>query len=153
RAMSKDAAQPGTWTHLAGSYDAAKHALSLYLNGKLQESTAFTTPWRASGGLQFGRLHYKGAWQEKALGVVDDVRVIQSPLTAADAASISNGETPVQLQELAAFPLDEKSGSASVSGGKGAGPVATVAGGGAELGVPGKVGTALRLNGTTAYAA
>ncbi|MEF3117668.1 LamG domain-containing protein, partial [Streptomyces chrestomyceticus] len=49
RAMSKDAAQPGTWTHLAGSYDAAKHALSLYLNGKLQESTAFTTPWRASG--------------------------------------------------------------------------------------------------------
>ncbi|MFK8851729.1 LamG domain-containing protein [Streptomyces sp. Ac-502] len=153
RAVSKDAAQPGTWTHLAGSYDATKKTVSLFVNGKLQESTEFTTPWRAAGGLQIGRLHYKSAWQENALGVVDDVRVIQSPLTAADAASVSEGDTPVHLQELAVFPLDEKSGSASVSGGKGAGPVATVAGGGAELGVPGKVGTALRLNGTTAYAA
>ncbi|MFI2242507.1 LamG-like jellyroll fold domain-containing protein [Streptomyces chrestomyceticus] len=153
RASSKDAAQPGTWTHLAGSYDAAKKTVSLFVNGKLQESTEFTTPWRAAGALQIGRLHYKSAWQENALGVVDDVRVLQSPLTAADAASVSAGDTPAHLQELAAFPLDEKSGSAGVSGGKGAGPVATVAGGGAELGVPGKVGTALRLNGTTAYAA
>ncbi|MFF3272220.1 glycerophosphodiester phosphodiesterase family protein [Streptomyces chrestomyceticus] len=153
RAMSKDAARTDAWTHLAGSYDAAKKTVSLFVNGKLQESTEFTTPWRAAGGLQFGRVLYKSAWQENAQGLVDDVRVIQSPLTAADAASVSAGDTPAHLQELAAFPLDEKSGSASVSGGKGAGPVATLAGEGAELGVAGKNGTALHLNGTTAYAA
>ncbi|MEU7109794.1 glycerophosphodiester phosphodiesterase family protein, partial [Streptomyces sp. NPDC046215] len=51
------------------------------------------------------------------------------------------------------FALDEASGSARVSGGKGAGPVATLAGGGAELGVAGKSGTALHLNGASAYAA
>ncbi|MFH8344007.1 glycerophosphodiester phosphodiesterase family protein [Streptomyces sp. NPDC018045] len=153
RAMSKDTAQTGTWTHLTGSYDAAKHTISLYLDGKLQESTAFTTPWRASGGLQMGRLLHKSAWQENALGLIDDVRTAQSAVTPADAAAILNGETPPHLQELATFPLDEKPGSATVSGGKGAGPVATLAGGGAELGVAGKTGTALHLNGTTAYAA
>ncbi|MFH8344006.1 LamG-like jellyroll fold domain-containing protein [Streptomyces sp. NPDC018045] len=153
RATSKDIAKSGAWTHLAGSYDAAKKTVSLFVDGKLQESTAFTTPWRASGGLQIGRLLYKGAWQENTLGVVDDVRVAQSAITAADAASISGGDLPAHVQELASFPLDEKSGSATVSGGKGAGPVATLAGGGAELGVSGKVGTALHLNGTTAYAA
>ncbi|WP_053803573.1 LamG-like jellyroll fold domain-containing protein [Streptomyces rimosus] len=153
RAAGKEAAKSGTWTHLAGSYDAAKKTVSLYVNGKLQESTAFTTPWRASGGLQIGRLLYKGAWQEHTLGLIDDVRVLQSAITAADAESLSAGDLPAHVQELASFPLDEKSGSAAVSGGKGAGPVATVAGGGAELGVAGKVGTALHLNGTTAYAA
>ncbi len=132
RAMSKDAARTDAWTHLTGSYDAAKKTVSLFVNGKLQESTAFTTPWRASGGLQFGRVLYKSSWQENAQGLIDDVRVIQSPLTAADAASVSAGDTPAHLQELAAFSLDEKSGSASISGGKGAGPVATLAGEGAN---------------------
>ncbi|MEV5596663.1 glycerophosphodiester phosphodiesterase family protein [Streptomyces sp. NPDC052496] len=153
RAMSKDAAQVDTWTHLTGSYDAAKHSLSLFVNGKLQESTAFTTPWRASGGFQFGRLLYKSAWQENALGLIDDVRTVQSAVTASDAAALADHEMPSHLQELASFPLDEKPGSATVSGGKGAGPVATLAGGGAELGVTGRTGTALHLDGTTAYAA
>ncbi|MGV4923704.1 trypsin-like serine protease [Streptomyces sp. BHT-5-2] len=153
RAMSKNAAESGVWTHLAGSYDAAKQTLSLFVNGELQQSVQFTTPWRANGGLQIGRLHYKGTWQENTRGRIDDVRVVQSAVEPADVAVIAGGSVPAHLQELASFPLDEESGSASVSGGKGAGPVATLAGGGAELGAEGKIGTALKLNGTSAYAA
>ncbi|EPY92049.1 LamG-like jellyroll fold domain-containing protein [Streptomyces noursei] len=153
RAVSKDVAQAGVWTHLTGSYDAEKQSLSLFVNGQLQQSTAFTTPWRANGGFQIGRVHYRGGWQENMAGVVDDVRLVQSAATPADAQALANGQLPAQLQELATFTLDEKSGSARVSGGKGAGSVATLAGDGAQLGVEGKFGTALHLNGTSGYAA
>ncbi|MFE9647276.1 glycerophosphodiester phosphodiesterase family protein [Streptomyces sp. NPDC006365] len=153
RSLSTDSAQAGVWTHLTGVYDASAKTVQLFVNGKAQTAAAFTTPWRAAGGLQIGRLHYKGGFHEYTAGQVDDVRTVQSVITQADATSISGGTLPAHLQELASFPLDEAAGSTRVSGGMGAGLVATVAGGGAQLGVAGKVGTGLMLNGTSAYAA
>ncbi|MGP4000663.1 glycerophosphodiester phosphodiesterase family protein [Streptomyces sp. 8N706] len=153
RALSKDAAQLGVWAHLTGSYDADKQTLSLFVNGRLQQSVQVTTAWRATDGLQIGRLRSHGAWKEYASGVIDDVRTVQSAATQADANALFEGGLPTHLQELASFPLDEAAGATRVSGGMGAGPVATVAGGGARLGAAGKVGSALKLNGTSAYAA
>ncbi|MFD7664343.1 LamG-like jellyroll fold domain-containing protein, partial [Streptomyces sp. NPDC059788] len=153
RAVSKDVAKAGEWTHLAGSYDAAKQSLSLFVDGRLQESVKFTAPWRAEGGLQLGRLLYKGVWAEHAQGLIDDVRTVQSPVAEADVAALSRGEVPGHVQELASFALDEARGSVRAGGGKNAGAVASVAGGGAELGVAGKVGTALHLDGTSGFAA
>ena len=153
RSLSTSAAQAGVWTHLAGTYDASAQKIQLFVNGKAQTATEFTTPWRATGGLQIGRLRWQGAWVENTGGLIDDVRTVQSVLTQADATSISGGTLPAHLQELASFPLDEGAGATRVSGGMGAGPVATVAGAGAQLGAAGKVGSALKLNGTTAYAA
>ncbi|MFF8787765.1 LamG-like jellyroll fold domain-containing protein [Streptomyces sp. NPDC015125] len=153
RAVSKDAAQPDEWTHLIGSYDADKRSLSLFVNGRLQQSVQAAPVWRATGGLQIGRLRSHGAWKENAAGAIDEVRTVQSAVTQADATALSSGQFPAHLQELASFPLDEGAGATQVSGGMGAGLVATLAGGGAQLGAPGKVGTALKLNGTTAYAA
>ncbi|MFE9647277.1 LamG-like jellyroll fold domain-containing protein [Streptomyces sp. NPDC006365] len=153
RSLSTDIAQAGVWTHLAGTYDASTQKIQLFVNGKAQTAAAFTTPWRAAGGLQIGRLGYKGGFQENTAGTIDDVRTVQSVITQADATAISGGTLPAHLQELASFPLNEAAGSARVSGGMGAGPVATLAGGGAQLGAAGKVGTGLKLNGTTAYAA
>jgi Concanavalin A-like lectin/glucanases superfamily len=37
--------QPGEWYHLAGVYNAAKRTISLYVNGKLQQTQPFTQPW------------------------------------------------------------------------------------------------------------
>ncbi len=153
RAVSKDAAQPDEWTHLTGSYDADKRSLSLFVNGRLQQSVQAAPAWRATGGLEIGRLRSHGAWKENAAGAIDEVRTVQSAVTQADATALSAGRLPEQLQELASFPMDESAGATQVSGGMGAGPVATLGGGGAQLGAPGKVGTALKLNGTTAYAA
>jgi glycerophosphoryl diester phosphodiesterase len=153
RSLSSGAAQAGTWTHLIGAYDASAGTVQLFVNGKAQTAATFTTPWRAAGGLQIGRLHSKGAWREYTAGLVDDVRTVQSVVTPADAVAISGGSLPTHLQELASFPLDEAVGGTRVGGGMGAGPVATVAGGGAQLGAAGKSGTGLKLNGTTAYAA
>ncbi|MFF4602736.1 glycerophosphodiester phosphodiesterase family protein [Streptomyces sp. NPDC001339] len=153
RSISQDSAQAGVWTQLTGVYDAAAKKIQLYVNGTPQTAADFTTPWRASGGLQIGRLHYRGAWQEHTGGLIDDVRTVQSAVTPTDVVAIAGGRLPSHLQELASFPLDEASGSTRASGGKGAGPVATLAGSGTELGAEGKIGTALHLNGTSGYAA
>ncbi len=75
RSTSTEAAQAGVWTQLTGVYDAAAKQIQLFVNGKPQPATEFTTPWRAAGALQIGRLHYKSAWQEHFAGTIDDIRI------------------------------------------------------------------------------
>ncbi|MFI7342952.1 LamG-like jellyroll fold domain-containing protein [Streptomyces sp. NPDC050085] len=152
RSLSTSAAQSGAWTHLTGVYDATAKTVQLFVNGQAQTAASFTTPWKATGGLQIGRVRYQGTYQEYAVGLVDEVRTVQSVMTAADATATAGGELPARLQELASFPLDETAGATRVSGGMGAGPVATLAGG-AQAGVAGNAGSALQLNGDSAYAA
>jgi len=64
------------WTHLAGVYDAAAQTLQLYVNGVPQgDPVSFTAPWKASGGLQVGRLWYTAAGKENFSGTIDEVKV------------------------------------------------------------------------------
>ena len=65
------------WTHLAGVYDAAAQTLQLYVNGVAQGNpVAFTaTPWKASGGLQVGRLWHAATGKENFAGTIDEVNV------------------------------------------------------------------------------
>ncbi|MEW1646693.1 LamG domain-containing protein [Streptomyces sp. NPDC091219] len=65
------------WTHLAGVYDAAAQTIQLYVNGVPQgEPVTFpVTPWKASGGLQVGRLVASGAGKENFAGTIDEVKV------------------------------------------------------------------------------
>ncbi|MDV9174285.1 LamG domain-containing protein [Streptomyces sp. W16] len=65
------------WTHLAGVYDAAAQTIQLYVNGVAQgEPVTFpVTPWKASGGLQIGRLLASGTGKENFAGTIDEVKV------------------------------------------------------------------------------
>ncbi|MCX5242646.1 LamG domain-containing protein [Streptomyces prunicolor] len=65
------------WTHLAGVYDAAAQTIQLYANGVPQgEPVTFpVTPWKASGGLQVGRLLVSGTGKENFAGTIDEVKV------------------------------------------------------------------------------
>ncbi|MFE9882269.1 LamG-like jellyroll fold domain-containing protein [Streptomyces sp. NPDC005784] len=65
------------WTHLAGVYDAAAQTIQLYVNGVPQGSPVpFTvTPWKASGGLQVGRLWHAATGKENFAGTIDEVKV------------------------------------------------------------------------------
>ncbi|RAJ76999.1 concanavalin A-like lectin/glucanase superfamily protein [Streptomyces sp. PsTaAH-137] len=75
------------WTHLAGVYDAASQTVQLYVNGVPQGSpVAFTTPWKASGGLQVGRLWYTGAGKENFSGTIDEVKVWSRALADTEVA-------------------------------------------------------------------
>ncbi|MBT2529081.1 laminin G domain-containing protein [Streptomyces sp. ISL-99] len=74
---SKNPAALGVWTHLTGVYNAEANTLSLYVNGTLQGTTAYTTPWAATGALQIGRVLWSGAYTDYFPGVIDEVAVWQ----------------------------------------------------------------------------
>jgi hypothetical protein len=56
--------------------------ISLYLDGKLQETVPFTSPWRADGKTSIGRGFYYKRNVDFLNGTVDDTRFYASALTA-----------------------------------------------------------------------
>jgi hypothetical protein len=80
------------WTQLAGSYDAAAHTLTLYVNGTPQSSPvllpATASAQGTAGELEFGRAAVAddaGSYGAYWSGSLDEVEVWQRPLSAADA--------------------------------------------------------------------
>ncbi|SFW83836.1 LamG-like jellyroll fold domain-containing protein [Amycolatopsis australiensis] len=90
-AVSALPAQAGQWQHLVGVYDRAAGTLSLYVNGTLQQSVPFTTPWTATGHLEIGRGKWAGNPADWFAGGVDDVRAYPTPLTASAVAALAAG--------------------------------------------------------------
>jgi hypothetical protein len=77
------ALQVGVWTHLAATYD--KSTLKLYVNGTLVSSTAVTgTLLNSTGALKIGG---NAVWGEYFGGLIDDVRVYERALSAAEIAA------------------------------------------------------------------
>jgi hypothetical protein len=163
--VASDAAPPlNVWTHLLGVFDAPSHQLKLYVNGVPQAATAdHTSLWDAAGALQLGRELYQGTQQNYLSGDVDEVRVYNR------AVLDQPGCDPVELDNLPqckdgihglatrpgtpqlAWTFDEGTGTTSADA-SGNGRNATLSGG-AVWDDDQQVGSALALNGTTAYAA
>ncbi|MCX4596849.1 LamG domain-containing protein [Streptomyces sp. NBC_01549] len=75
------------WTHLAGVYDAAGQTLQLYVNGVPQGNPVpFTTPWKAPGNLQVGRLWHAATGKEYFSGTIDEVKVWSRALADTEVA-------------------------------------------------------------------
>ncbi|MGW0434878.1 LamG-like jellyroll fold domain-containing protein [Micromonospora sp. NPDC003197] len=108
RAVSPSPPQLGRWTHLAGVYDLSAQQIRLYVNGALAATTAFVDPpWHASGGLQIGRLKYKGAFGEYWPGEIDEVRLYDRVAYPAEIAELTN--RPAVL--AGHWAMDEGTGS------------------------------------------
>lgn len=79
----------GAWTHLAATYNGA--TLRLFVNGAQVSSQSLTQPIVVSSGpLQIGG---NTIWGEYFAGLIDDVRVYNRALTAAEISGVMN--TPV----------------------------------------------------------
>ncbi|MFJ1616804.1 LamG-like jellyroll fold domain-containing protein [Streptomyces sp. NPDC088249] len=96
RATSGTAAvTTGTWTHLTGVYDKDAGQIRLYVNGtQAGTSTAFGTPWDATGPLQIGRRLAGGKYGEYTNGSLSDIQVYSEALTAAQVSAVKGGTLP-----------------------------------------------------------
>ncbi|NJP43339.1 LamG-like jellyroll fold domain-containing protein [Actinacidiphila epipremni] len=93
-----NSAQTTTWTHLTGVYDGAGKTLSLYVNGHLAATGAYTgSDWNAGGNLQIGRRLYQGAYGEYANAAISDVELYPSSLTPEGVAALDN-QPPVPIR-------------------------------------------------------
>ncbi|MFI6686383.1 LamG-like jellyroll fold domain-containing protein [Streptomyces sp. NPDC050485] len=77
------------WYHLLGVHDTAAGLVRLYVNGVLEGETPYTGGWRATGATAVGRGLFGGAQVDQAHGLIDDVQVFDTALTAADAAALA----------------------------------------------------------------
>jgi alpha-L-arabinofuranosidase len=83
----------GQWYLLTGVYDAAAKTLSLYVDGRLQDTTPAPEPWAPSGHLVIGRGKFAGNPVDFVQGAIDDVRVYDQALNAADVAQLATSGT------------------------------------------------------------
>lgn len=131
-------AADGRWVHLTGVYDAPNAQIRLYVNGVLEATTAYTTPWSAAGSFQIGRSKVNGVYGEYWPGDVDQLQVYNRVLL------------PGEIQQVARrdgqWLMDESSGTTAGDTG-GAHPASWSADGVTR--VAGKTGNAVQLNGTT----
>jgi len=76
----------GTWTHLAGVYDANRSVLTLYVDGVSRATTAYTAAWNASGPVMIGGRKDTGvAGSRKDMwhGGIDSVQIFAGALSPA----------------------------------------------------------------------
>ncbi|NEA69765.1 LamG-like jellyroll fold domain-containing protein [Streptomyces sp. SID13588] len=109
-ADSTAAPSTGTWYHLTGVSDNASGQLRLYVNGILQSTVAYATPWKASAGTAVGRGRFNGNPADFADATIDDVVIHDHPVTAPELETIlgqGNGTLSVDAGTAAhALPSD-----------------------------------------------
>lgn len=93
----------GTWYHLTGVYDNTAHTIALYVNGALQGTQPFSSPWKANGHTTIGRGKWNGGNVDFVNGTIDDVRMVPRALTAREAYALGTGAAGY-------YQLDEGSG-------------------------------------------
>ncbi|MFF4616670.1 LamG-like jellyroll fold domain-containing protein [Nonomuraea jabiensis] len=145
KALSAAAPRLTEWTHLTGVYDSAAGQISLYVNGKLESSVAFTQPWNATGPLTIGRGKVNGAAAESWPGDVDEVRVYGRAMFADEVADLVNSAATL----VGHWKLDEESGTSAAES-SGRSTAATLAGGASWT--AGWLDGALALDGVNGYA-
>lgn len=77
------AATTGTWYHVLGQYDRSAGTISLYVNGQLQGTTSYTTPWKSIGATTIGGAEYALSPVDPVNGKIDDVHFYNRVLSAA----------------------------------------------------------------------
>jgi alpha-L-arabinofuranosidase len=91
-----------TWYHIVGVDDTAAGTLSLYVDGQLTGTAAYTSAWMASGNTLIGHGFYSGSQVDYVNGYIDDVEFFSSALSAAQVTAID---------QPAAYPFDEGAGT------------------------------------------
>ncbi len=112
RIASKNPVSLNEWHHLVVTYDGSKHAqgVKLYVDGVAQEFDV-TTNNELAGSLKTDKPFHIGRRHKSVpfKGLVDDVQLFGSELSADEISLLSKGETFAQLAELLKTPAAERS--------------------------------------------
>jgi hypothetical protein len=73
-----------TWAHVVGVYDMEAGTISLYVNGRLEDTKPFTNRWEATGRLMLGASEAEGEIRNHMDGKLDDVRLFDRVITAGE---------------------------------------------------------------------
>ncbi len=94
RAAANFVPNTNTWYHLTGVYDAAAGQVRLYVNGQLQASAPFTSPFQGTGDTVIGRGKFGGNPVDFVNGKIDDVHFYQGVLTDTQIAGLAGVPAP-----------------------------------------------------------
>jgi Concanavalin A-like lectin/glucanases superfamily len=110
RASSTEAPVTGAWSHLLASYDATSGELSLFVNGRLQQTTSMpvANAWKAAGQLTVGEGLYGGTPDGAFAGSVDHLQVWQRVLRADEITKLQDPRINDRVVSglAARWPLD-----------------------------------------------
>lgn len=116
----------GRWYHLVGVQDVAAGTLQLYVNGVLEGTASYSTPWHATGRTAIGRGLYYGAPTDFLSGSIDDVHFRNHAVTAGEVQNMVgslggladvNAAAPLHALPSTFFGLMTEDINHSVSGG------------------------------------
>jgi len=161
RAVGAASPQGGEWAHLVGVYDSVAKTIKLYVNGRLEATTSFTSPWATSRPVFIGATSYDGGVTNFFSGEIDDVRVFDRIITPEEVGDLFTRHPVVQArwklndsasavrQSTAYWKLDEPAGATRAEEANGRYPAAKV--GTVAFGAAGRQGNAVRPDGSTGY--
>lgn len=78
----------GTWYNVIAEYNASTDTAYLYLNGTLEGSVPFSSPW-AGGSTPFGDAVYNGAQVDQTGGDIDDAVFHNRVLTSTEISELA----------------------------------------------------------------
>ncbi|MGW5677904.1 LamG domain-containing protein [Streptomyces sp. NPDC003860] len=111
RAKSTTLPVLGAWTHLLGVHDKDKQEIRLYVNGRLEATMPYTTPWNAANPLKIGGVQ-AGEYVE---GDLDHIQVWNRVTFPDEVPGLVNMEHPQTGQPqsalLAHWEMNEASGT------------------------------------------
>jgi hypothetical protein len=97
-------ATAGTWYHVVGTYDNSAHTIALWVNGVLQGTASYSSPWKATGHTTIGRAKWNGSNVDFVNGAIDDVRMYSRVLDRQEIVALAT-------VPAADFELDEGTGT------------------------------------------
>ncbi|WP_182880557.1 LamG domain-containing protein [Microbispora sp. H10949] len=109
-----DCSAINSWTHLTGVYDEVAKEIRLYVNGQLSDVRP-SSGWHAGGGLEIGRVKYRGSYVDYFAGDVNDVRVFAGTLTAREGAGKGQAGAGLGWAEAVTAPAPSPQSASVIS--------------------------------------
>lgn len=112
KVVAESAISLNEWHHIVVVYDGSGQSsgVSIYVDGKVQKLTA-TTDNKVSGSLKTDKPFHIGRRQNSAnfKGLIDDVRVFSTALSADDVVALTEGRSFDHLKSVLQTPQNERS--------------------------------------------